>query len=136
MCWCLLHEMFPVIFSHSTISEVEQNISKQHLVRIFSTLTHDLIQNDSMVKALVGGTAKVRQSRAWHSGVEGQIHYRRELTKVSKQQARAASEYHIGLMRKHLSQTLVNLAKHLSSNHGHLINDEVLHVGQGLLHFV
>ena len=84
--------MFPVIFSHLTIPEAEQDISKQHLGRIFSTLTNDLIENDSMVKALVGGTAKVRQSRAWYSGVEGQIHHRRELTKVSKQQARAASE--------------------------------------------
>ena len=60
------------------------------------------------------------------------------VAKVSKQAAGAASKQLISMVREHLMAKLVNFTKHLSSNHGYLINDKVMHSCEGLqnLHVV
>ena len=76
-----------------------------------------------MIKKLIGSAAKIRQGRAWHCGVERKVHHWRELAKVTKEQAGATTKQCVGVMRKHLTKTLIHLAKNLSSHHGHFVND-------------
>ena len=89
-----------------------------------------------MVEQLIGTAAKIRQGRPRHCSVEGEIHHRWELAKVSEEQAGAASKEYVSSMGKHLTKTLVHLTESFPSHHRHFVNDEILHVGQRLLNVV
>ena len=41
--WCLGHKEVPVIHSDSSVSQPEKNLTKLYLLRILTSLTHDLI---------------------------------------------------------------------------------------------
>ena len=133
---CPLHQLLPVTDSQPSIPEAEQDVPEQHLLSVLSRLTHHLLQDDDMVKQLVSSTALVGQGRTRDSGVEGKIHHGRKLSEVSEDEAGASSEHRVCSMGEHLTQTLVNLTEKFPSDHGHLVDDEVVHVSQCLLHLV
>jgi hypothetical protein len=124
---CSCYQMLPVSHGTATIPESQQDVTKKDLPGILASLTHDLIQDNGTIKLLICSTAKVRERRTRHHGVQWHVHHRRKLTKVSEQQDRASSKELVGSVRKHLPQTGVDLSKDLSPYHGHFIDDEVCH---------
>ena len=129
---CLHHEMLPVGGCHLPIPQVQQVVPKSHLVVILSRLAYDLIQNDGLVEGLVGYSTLVGQLVSGVRGVQGEVHYWRELTEVAKEN-RISSEDSVCLMWEDLSQSSVDLPKHLPPNHRHFVDDQVLGARKSIL---
>ena len=111
------HEVVPVDQCDLSIPQLEEDVLELDLFWVTARLTHDLIQNNSLVECLVGSSSLVRELRARVSGVERKIHDWRKLAKISKEKAGATSKHFLGVVREGLEKTSVDLAKGLPPYH-------------------
>ena len=65
------HEMVPVGEGDLGISQPQQDVSELHLLRVLTSLPHDLVQYHCQLEGLVGCPPLVRELRARVGGVEG-----------------------------------------------------------------
>ena len=107
----------PVRHCDLSISQSEQDISELHLLWVLASLTHDLVQDHSLLEGLVGFSPLVRELSTRVSGVERKVHDWRELAEISEEKAGASSKHLLGMVWESLAKASVYLAKCLPPHH-------------------
>ena len=94
------HEMIPVGHCDLGISQSEQDVSELNLLWVLTSLTHDLVQDNSLLECLVGCSPLVGELTAGVSSVERKVHDWRKLAKVSEEKTGASCEHFLGMVKE------------------------------------
>ena len=73
------HQVVPVSHCDLGISQPEQDASELYLLWVLTSLTHDLVEDDSLLDGLVGCSPLVRELTAVIGSIEGTVHHWRKL---------------------------------------------------------